>query len=133
MSLLNTFPVISLVIPTFFSLCIVICLVLIANAGNVDHVAVAHVFVSSEFVRNKIETFEGTYIIGAHKSVLNSYGITVHTALVITAEESVYIKLHEIVRLFGFRQERPVKGLLPPDDPGLQGVFHELKRLLFDV
>ena len=79
-------------------------MVLIANAGNVDHVAVAHVFVASKFVRNKIETFEGAYIIRAHESVLNSYGIAVHTALVITAKESVYIKFHEIVRLFSLRK-----------------------------
>ena len=84
-------------------------MVLISNAGNVDHVAVAHVFVSSEFVRNKIETFEGAYVIGAHESVLNSYGIAVHAALVITSEQSIYIEFHEIVRLFGLTEKRTVK------------------------
>ena len=84
-------------------------MVLFTHTGKIDHVAVAHVFIASLLIRDKVETFESTNIIGAHKAILNSYGIAVHAALVIASEKAVHIEFHEIVRLFFFGEECPVK------------------------
>ena len=89
-------------------------------------IAVNEIQVAAFLCWDAVEVFQFTDVVCGHPTVLATDGVAVHTALVIATEQTFQIELHEIRSLFISCQKRPHQGLLPPDDPGVEGVFHEL-------
>ena len=63
----------------------------------------------------------------------NAYGVAVHTALVVTAEQAVHIELWEVIILLFLDKQVFHDGLLNPHEPGIQCVYHVINCLMLDV
>ena len=88
-----------------------------------EHIAVDEIQVAAVLCRDAVEVFQLSDVICGHPAVLAADGVPVHAALVIAAEQTFQIELHEIHAFFVLGQKRPLNGLLPADDQGSRVYF----------
>ena len=98
-----------------------------------EHIAIDQVQVSALLSRDAVHVLQFPDVVGAHPAVLPCRSIAVHAACVVAAKQTLHIELGKILFLFLCGKERPLDGLLPAHQPGLQRVFHELQRLLLNI
>ena len=70
-----------------------------------EHIAVDEVQVAAVLCRDAVEVFKFPDIIGGHPAVLAADGVPIHAALIIAAEQTFQIELHEIHGFFVLGQE----------------------------
>lgn len=61
-----------------------------------EHIAVNEVQIAAVLLRDTVEVFKLPDVICGHPAVLAADGVPVHAALVIAAEQTFQIELHEI-------------------------------------
>ena len=98
-----------------------------------EHIAVDEILVAALFRRNAVQVFQLPDVICGHPAVLATDGVAVHAALVIATEQTFQIEFHIVPGLLLTGQKGALNGLLPTDDPGVQGVLDELQRLLLNI
>ena len=84
-------------------------------------------------MRNKIHVFKPAHIIRAHKAVADTDRISVHSALIISAHQTVHIEFREIYILFFFQQKIFDDAFFNTDDPRHERILHECDTLMLDV
>ena len=89
--------------------------------------------ITTEFGGDAVEIFKFTDVVCRHPAVLSTDGVAVHTALVITTEQTIHIELDKVGGLLFCSQQRTHHVLLPSGNPGVQCIFHELQRLLLNI
>lgn len=103
------------------------------ESGKGSHIAVDKVKIAAILGRDAVHILQFPDVVGAHPAVLPCRSIAVHAAGIIPSEQTFHIELGKILFLFLCGKERPLDGLLPAHQPGLQRVFHELQRLLLNI
>ena len=97
------------------------------------YVTVNQVQIASGLCRNAVKVFQFPDVVGAHPAVLPGDGISVHSGLIVAAQQALHIESREIARLFIRQQQRAMDRLLPAGNPWGKRVFHEFQRLLLDI
>ena len=105
----------------------------IPASWKLGHVAVHEVQVAAKLGGYPVEVLELADVVGGHPAVLAGCGVAVHAALVIAAQKPVHVELDEVALLLVRGEQGADHGLLPARHPRVEGVLHELQRLLLDV
>ena len=109
------------------------CICKSSGVAKREHIAVDKVKIAAILGRDAVHILQFPDVVGAHPAVLPCRSIAVHAAGIIPSEQTFHIELGKILFLFLCGKERPLDGLLPAHQPGLQRVFHELQRLLLNI
>ena len=70
-----------------------------------EHIAVDEIQIAAFLCRDPILILQLANVVGAHPAVLTGNGIAIHSALVITTQQSFQIELHEVFLLLTLQQE----------------------------
>ena len=70
-----------------------------------EHIAIDEVQVTTVLCRDAVKVFQFPDVVCGHPAVLATDGVPVHAALVIAAQQTFQIELHEIRRFFVPRKE----------------------------
>ena len=109
------------------------CICKSSRTPHWEHIAVDKVEVTALFGRDAVEIFEFADIVCRHPAVLSRRSIAVHSALVISAKQTLDIERHIVLGLFLRGEKGSADRLFPTDYPGVERVFHELKGLLLNI